>query len=370
MPETIPATTANPESQTLPALLDILSISFKYKDKTAVSGVTFSLDDGEIGAIVGPSGCGKSTLMRGIAGFETPIHGSIAMNGSVISTPDGVVEPENRGVGMVFQDVTLFPHLDVAQNIRFGIRKWHPDSQLQRVKELLDLFNLSNFEDRHPHSLSGGEQQRIALARAMAPRPKLLLMDESFSSLDAEHRHQLVPKVREVLKSEKISAILVTHNQDVGFALADRIGVMESGQLHQWDTPLNIYHQPCNRFTARFIGEGTLISATVQGERKLSTAFGTHYFENDECLQIGDQVDIMLRPDDILHDDESEIRGKVEHKAFRGSHFLYRIRLASEEMLYCLADSHHNHHIGEWIGITPNIEHIVIFDKKNGEHRK
>ena len=182
MPETVPVTAVSPESQTLPPLLDIQSVSFKYKDKTAVSGVTFSLDDGEIGAIVGPSGCGKSTLMRGIAGFETPIHGSIAMNGSVISTPNGVVEPENRGVGMVFQDVTLFPHLDVAQNIKFGIRKWHPDSQLQRTKELLDLFSLSNFENRHPHSLSGGEQQRIALARAMAPRPKLLLMDESFQA--------------------------------------------------------------------------------------------------------------------------------------------------------------------------------------------
>jgi len=355
--------------------VSVQDVTFRpiHAEHPVLKHVSLVVPHGELVVLMGRSGSGKSSLCYALNGLVPQFiqgewTGTVTVHGQP-TTQSPVWQQANR-VGMVFQDVTLFPHLDVAQNIKFGIRKWHPDSQLQRIKELLDLFNLPNFEDRHPHSLSGGEQQRIALARAMAPRPKLLLMDETFSSLDTEHRQQLVPKVREVLKSEKISAILVTHNQNVGFALADRIGVMESGQLHQWDTPFNIYHQPCNRFTARFVGEGTLISATVLSERKLSTAFGTHYFENNERLQVGEQVDIMLRPDDILHDDESEIRGKVVHKAFRGSHFLYRIRLVSEEMLYCLADSHHNHHIGEWIGITPNIEHIVIFDKKNGEHRK
>lgn len=329
--------------------------------------VSLALMEGEIGSIVGPSGCGKSTLMRGIAGFEIPTRGSIAMIGRMLSTPDTVVEPEHRGVGMVFQDVTLFPHLDVTQNIAFGIRKWHPDSKKARVEELLKLLGLAGFEQRHPHSLSGGEQQRIALARAMAPKPDLLLMDEAFSSLDLEHRQTLVPQVREVLKAENISAILVTHDHNEAFAMADRIGVMENGRLHQWDTPFNLYHKPHDQFTARFIGEGAMISATVVGEQRLQSAFGTHSVRRSEKLEIGEQVDIMLRPDDILHDDDSALKGEVIQKSFRGSHFLYRVRLESQEVLYCLADSHHNHHIGEWIGINPNIEHIVIFNKQNGQ---
>ncbi len=367
MTDSIPAMMVGPATADRPPFLEISDVCFKHKNQTVVFHVSLELVEGEIGAIVGPSGCGKSTLMRGIAGFEIPTGGFIRMNSEMLSTPEKIVEPEHRGIGMVFQDVTLFPHLDVTQNINFGIRKWHPLAQQQRIKELLGLLGLSGFEHRHPHSLSGGEQQRIALARALAPKPGLLLLDEVFSSLDVEHRHKLVPQVREVLKAEKINAILVTHDQNEAFALADRIGVMEDGHLHQWDTPFNIYHQPQDRFTARFIGEGTLISATVVGERKLESEFGTHFFPESKNLQVGQQVDIMLRPDDILHDDDSDLRGEVMQKSFRGSHFLYRIRLTSAEMLYCLADSHHNHHIGEWIGISPNIEHVVIFDRQNGK---
>ncbi len=354
-------------TQNASLLLDIQDVSFANDDRQIVFDVSLELTEGEIGSIVGPSGCGKSTLMRGIAGFETPSHGSITMLGRTLSTPDTVVEPEHRGVGMVFQDVTLFPHLSVTQNIEFGIRKWPLESRKARVTELLNLLGLVGFDQRHPHSLSGGEQQRIALARAMAPKPHLLLLDEAFSSLDLEHRQTLVPEVREVLKAENISAILVTHDHNEAFAMADRIGVMENGRLHQWDTPFNIYHKPYDQFTARFIGEGAMISATVVGEQQLQSAFGTHSIRQREKLEIGEQVDIMLRPDDILHDDESTLKGEVIQKSFRGSHFLYRIRLASQEVLYCLADSHHNHHIGEWIGINPNIEHIVIFNKHNDQ---
>ncbi len=353
--------------QNRPPLLDIQNASFAHKDSTVVHDITLRLEEGEIGAIVGPSGCGKSTLMRGIAGFETPICGSIAMNGEMLSTPDWIVEPENRGVGMVFQEVTLFPHLNVARNISFGIRKWHPEAQTQRIKELLELLGLSGFENRHPHSLSGGEKQRIAIARALARKPDLLLMDEAFSGIDTEHRHSLLPQVRAVLKAENIGAILVTHDQNEAFALADQVGVMEKGRLQQWDTPFNIYHKPRDRFTALFIGEGALIPATVAGARLLESAVGSHIIQQSDKLEVGETVEIMLRPDDILHDDESQLRGEVMQKSFRGSHFLYRIRLQSEEILYCLADSHHNHNVGEWIGISPNVEHVVIFNKRNGE---
>ncbi len=365
----MPTEVADQISQDSSPLLDIRGVSFSTEERTVVSDVSLTLHDGEIGSIVGPSGCGKSTLMRGIAGFEKPVRGAISMHARALSTTDTIVEPEHRGIGMVFQDVTLFPHLNVRQNICFGIRKWHPQSQKERVSDLLDLLSLSGFENRHPDSLSGGEQQRIALARAMAPKPDLLLLDEAFSSLDLEHRQKLVPQVREVLKAENISAILVTHDHNEAFAMADRIGVMENGRLHQWDTPFNLYHKPRDQFTARFIGEGALIDATVVGKKQLQSAFGRHTIRNGEHLQVGETVDIMLRPDDILHDDSSHLKGEVMQKSFRGSHFLYRVRLQTQEVLYCLADSHHNHHIGEWIGINPNIEHVVIFNKNNSENR-
>lgn len=360
---------ANPETNSSvanngpPPLLDIRDISFVTDRKTVVSGVEFTLEKDEIGAIIGPSGCGKSTLMRLIAGFEVPVSGSIAVNGQILSTPERFVEPEKRGIGMVFQDVTLFPHLTAAENISFGITKWPQNEQQERIRELLSLFGLTGFENRHPHSLSGGEQQRIALARSLAPRPSLLLLDEAFSSLDFEHRQKLVPQLREILKNENISAILVTHDHNEAFVLADRIGVMQNGRLTQWDTPFNLYHKPYNRFAARFIGEGVLIAAKVIDKRKVQTAIGIHSLENSDNLHVGDEVEMLLRPDDILHDDDSDFKGKVVQKSFRGSHFLYRVQLETSEHVYCLADSHHNHQIGEWIGMNSNIEHVVIFNK-------
>lgn len=346
-----------------PPLLNLRGVSFAIDGQMIISGVDLTLEMGEIGAILGPSGSGKSTLMRLIAGFDTPDSGSIEVNGKILSTPDSCVEPEKRGVGMVFQDITLFPHLTVAENISFGIANWPTDRKQERISELLSLFRLPGFENRYPHSLSGGEQQRIALARSMAPRPNLLLLDEAFSRLDLEHRRQLVQQVREILKQENINAFLATHDQNIAFALADRIGVMQNGHLDQWDSPFSLYHKPSNRFAARFVGEGVLIAATVIEGQRVRTAIGTHSLGNSVELKIGDQVEMLLRPDDILHDDESDFTGRVVQKSFRGSHFLYKVRLASNENIYCLADGHHNHQIGERIGLQPNVEHVVVFSK-------
>ena len=355
--------TANKKTeQKSPPLLELRGISFAAADKPIVTDVDLTLEQGEIGAIIGPSGSGKSTLMRLIAGFELPHGGSIMMDGQILSTTEHSVEPENRGVGMVFQDIVMFPHLTVAQNIAFGISRWQPDKQQERIRELLSLFGLPGFEDRYPHSLSGGEQQRIALARSMARRPNLLLLDEAFSSLDFVHRQKLVPQVREILKNENISAILVTHDHNEAFVLADQVGIMQNGRLEQWDTPFNLYHKPGNRFAARFVGEGVLIAAKVIDKQKVQTAIGIHSLDNSENLQIGDKVEMLLRPDDILHDDESDFKGKVLQKSFRGSHFLYQVQLESNEQIFCLADSHHDHRIGEWIGLNSNIEHVVIFN--------
>ena len=264
---------------------------------------------------------------------------------------------------MVFQNFALFPHLDVKKNIAFGLRGQSKQQQMERVNELLHLFGISGMGDRPPHSLSGGEQQRVALARAIAPKPRLLLMDEPFSSLDVELRQALVPEVRRILQHEKMSAILVTHDQREAFNLADRVGVISSGRIHQWDEPYALYHRPATRFVAEFIGEGVMLEATAAGERRLITPLGDIELPENLRFKPGCLTDILVRPDDILHDDASDFKAEITQISFRGSHYQYRVKLEDGSEVFCFTDSHHKHHLGEKIGLSPNLEHLVIFEK-------
>ena len=220
--------------------------------------------------------------------------GSVSMGGRVLSTPEAVVEPRHRRIGMVFQDFALFPHLDVARNIAYGLGEAAKAKRTRRVGELLELFGLAGYERRMPYSLSGGEQQRVALARAMAPRPKLLLMDEAFSGLDAELRLAIVREVRGILGHEDMSAILVTHDQDEAFAFADRLGVMDGGRIHQWDEPRAVYRLPATRFVAQFIGEGQLIGAAAIDGTRLRSALGIHSVHEGHGIEPGSDVKIWF----------------------------------------------------------------------------
>lgn len=351
------------ESKNTPPLLELNDVSISYEEGSVVSNVSIHLGQLELGAIVGPSGCGKSTLLRSIAGFE-PLHtGKILMNGQEISTTSEIVNPENRNIGMVFQDVIMFPHMTIAENIAFGLRNWKTSERDERVSELLTLINLQGFENRYPHSLSGGEQQRVAIARSLARKPNLILLDEAFSNLDVELRQTLLPEVREILLQEKICALLVTHNQDEAFAFADKLGVMVNGHIQQWESPYQVYHRPRTKFIAKFIGEGVLVPALAIEEQKLTTCCGIVDLTNGQRLTKGSDVQILLRPDDILHDDESELKGKIVQKSFRGAYYVYRIEIAEDITVLCLADSHHNHCMGEQIGFRLNLEHVVLFSQ-------
>ena len=343
-------------------LLTIDALTLGYGGKVVVTDATFTLADGEIGSLLGPSGCGKSTLLRGIAGFEQPMSGTVAMDGQPLSTPASVVEPEHRQIGMVFQDVALFPHIDVGRNIAFGLRGEAMTVQRRRVGELLELFGLAGYAERMPHSLSGGEQQRVALARAMAPKPKLLLMDEAFSSLDAELRLAIVPEVRRILKHENMSAILVTHDHDEAFAMADQVGVMESGRIRQWDEPYVLYHLPNSKFVAQFVGEGQLIKATAIDRTRLRSVLGIHSVHEGHNIALGSSVEILARPDDIVHDHASGLMGEIVEISFRGSYYQYLALLENDERLLCIADSHHTHKIGDRVELLPKLEHLVVFD--------
>ncbi|MCV6636874.1 ABC transporter ATP-binding protein [Candidatus Albibeggiatoa sp. nov. NOAA] len=342
--------------------LQVNQIEVGYAQHTIISELSFSLTQGDIACLLGPSGCGKSTLLRAIAGFEPVRNGEIVLHGRQVSSSKTTVQPEKRKVGMVFQDFALFPHLTVARNVTFGLRGFSVAEQQQRVDHLLELVGLADFKHAYPHQLSGGQQQRVALIRAIAPRPELLLLDEPFSSMDIELREQLAFEVRALLKQDGITAIMVTHDQMEAFAFADWVGVMQQGQLLQWGSAYELYHQPVNHFVAEFIGQGVLLAGKVQDSHQIMTDLGM--LKNGKLpshITIGDDIHVLLRPDDVIYDGNSPVKGKIIEKRFRGAEYLYTLQLQNGSEVFCLVPSHHhNHALHEEIGVQLDIEHLVV----------
>ncbi len=351
--------------------LEVAQLQVRYAgaERAAVQDVSFGLQTGDIGVLIGPSGCGKTTLLRAVAGLEHAHSGTIRLGEQVVSSEQVHVSAEHRRIGMVFQDYALFPHLDVARNVAFGIQQLDRSERNRRVAEVLELVGLAGYGQRYPHELSGGQQQRVALARALAPAPQLLLLDEPFSNLDVDLRERLALEVRAILKAANATALFVTHDQLEAFAVGDFIGVMQEGQLHQWDDAYTLYHRPATRFVADFIGHGVFTPATIRevgGEMVVNTALGD-LTDIAECPLPGafaqGQCDVLLRADDIVHDDNAPVKAQIVRKAFRGSEFLYTLRLRSGEMVLAHVPSHHNHRLGEWIGIRAEVDHVVTFDR-------
>jgi iron(III) transport system ATP-binding protein len=340
--------------------LEVKNASIAYGKKEVVSRVSFDLQAGDIGSLLGPSGCGKTSLLRSIAGFEPLSAGEINLQGRCVAKPGHMMSPEKRRVGMVFQDFALYPHLTVEKNITFGLRSLSADQQRERLNELLKLVNLHHVAKQYPHQLSGGQQQRVALVRAMAPRPDILLLDEPFSGLDVELREQLAREVREILKRDNITAILVTHDQLEAFAMADFIGVLGEGRLRQWATGYDLYHEPADPFVADFIGQGVMLNGVVDKNR-VKTALGLHEGALSANFAEGDSVKLLLRPDDLIHDDESPLQLEVVDKAFRGAEYLYTLKLSDGSHVLCMVQSHHDHAIGQTIGVRLLADHLVIF---------
>ncbi|MDP2225060.1 ABC transporter ATP-binding protein [Nitrosomonas sp.] len=342
-------------------LLQLNNIRQTYGEQIVIHDLSLALQRGTIGCLLGPSGCGKTTALRCIAGFEPVSAGEILLNGVCVSSADIFVPPEQRRIGMVFQDYALFPHLDVAANIGFGLHRLTRAERERRVDELLQVVQLASVSGKYPHELSGGQQQRVALARALAPKPELLLMDEPFSNLDVSLRERLSMEVREILKDQGITAILVTHDQAEAFAIADEIGVMHQGEIQQWDTAFNLYHRPVNRFVANFVGQGVFLPGRVINAQQVEIELGILTGEIPQPCDSGCKLDVLVRPDDIVHDDASPLQATVIHKAFRGAEILYTLRLTDGAKLLALVPSHHNHVIGEKIGIRLEADHIVAF---------
>jgi iron(III) transport system ATP-binding protein len=297
------------------SLIVLESVVKRFPGAFVLGPITLDVKKGELVAVLGPSGCGKTTLLRLIAGFERPDEGSIVIEGRIVAGRSQWVEPEDRQVGMVFQDYALFPHLTVAQNVSFGMKfRPNPLSPFPKreggtplpvsgrgrgrglVRELLQLVGLAGFEDRYPHELSGGEQQRVALARALAANPRVLLLDEPFSNLDADLRPKMRAELKILLHRLNCTTIFVTHDQEEAFELADRIAVLHAGRLEQIDTPEKLYREPATRFVAEFIGHADFLTGRARGNC-IETALGC--FAKPPSVPEGAIVAVMVRPEEV-----------------------------------------------------------------------
>jgi iron(III) transport system ATP-binding protein len=331
---------------------------FARNAPAAVDGLSFTAAPGEVLALLGPSGCGKTTTLRLIAGFEAPDAGVIEIRGERVAGPGGVLPPEGRGVGVVFQDYALFPHLTVEANVAFGLAHLARVPRTFRVRAVLELVGLDGFQSRFPHELSGGQQQRVALARALAPAPALILLDEPFSNLDADLRAAMREEIGKILRASGTTAVFVTHDQQEAFALADRVGVLNAGRLEQVAPPYELYHQPGTRFVAEFVGAADFLRSMVT-EDGIVSELGTLARPAD--LAPGQAVDIMIRPDDIDFIPHPEGEVVVVGRQFHGDEHLYRLRLTSGARVHAVQPSTTLYPIGTRVRVVANLLHVVAF---------
>jgi len=338
--------------------LERLTKRYGPQDPPAVDNLTLALGKGEILSLLGPSGCGKTTTLRLIAGFERPDAGVVEIGSKVMTDATTFIPPERRGVGVVFQEYTLFPHLTVGENIAFGLRKLSSPSRAQRLAEMLEIVGLTPFAHRYPHELSGGQQQRVALARALAPRPSLLLLDEPFSNLDANLRTQLLHDVYTILREQAATAVFVTHDQDEAFMVADWVGVLHQGRLEQLGRPEEIYHRPASRFVAQFVGQANFIPGRVVGAR-IATKIGT--FPNTPGFPQAAAVEVMIRPDQIELVPDPAGNAIVMVRRFRGTDALAIVQLRSGLTLHSRVPSTLLLLARERVKVVAKPTHVVAF---------
>ena len=311
-------------------LLTVESITKRFATTPIVKDVSFTVYPGEIFALLGPSGCGKTTTLRIIAGFETADTGTISMAERSLASSSVHVPPESRGIGFVFQDYALFPHKNVLDNVAFGLRKVPKRTRRERALEVLDMIGLKDLQARLPHHLSGGEQQRVALARSIIARPKLLLLDEPFSSLDPGLRQTTRDEVRALLKAAGISAVLVTHDQEEALSFAERLAVMKDGTVEQIGTPEAVYRHPETAYVADFLGQTNFVNAYVK-DGIAETPFGRVEVEGaatgEMLLSIRPECLTMIAPDVGSAGTKD---GRIVGQAFKGHDFTYRVEVDGE----------------------------------------
>jgi iron(III) transport system ATP-binding protein len=344
------------------SLLSLKQVTKSYltQQLPAVDRLSFELEKGEILALLGPSGCGKTTTLRLIAGFEQPDAGVVEIGGRIMANGSMSVPPEQRGIGVVFQEYTLFPHLTVDENVLFGLRHLAFQERRQRRREMLEMVGLGSFAERYPHELSGGQQQRVALARALAPRPALLLLDEPFSNLDADLRSQMLQDVSIILRDLETTAVFVTHDHEEAFMVADRVGVLNGGCLEQLGSPEEIYQQPRTRFVARFVGRANFLTGLVVAAG-IETDIGI--FPKTLGLTEGSTVEVMIRPHQLELRPHAAGNCVVVSRRFRGADALVIVRLPSGATLDTYQPSTCRFRTGERVTVHARSCHGIVFSK-------
>ncbi|MFC6988919.1 ABC transporter ATP-binding protein [Haloplanus sp. GCM10025708] len=335
-------TDATPVDADADPVLELDGVSKRYGSERVISDLELTVRDGEILTLLGPSGCGKTTTLRLISGLERPDGGEVRLNETAVAGPGTFVSPERRGIGVVFQEFALFPHLTAAENVAFGLDGWSERQREARVEELLSLVGLEAQGDSYPDELSGGQQQRVALARSLAPEPEVLLLDEPFSNLDVDLRVQMREEVRRILKETGVTAVSVTHDQEEAMSISDRVAVMNDGKIEQVGTPERVFQQPKSRFVAGFLGHASFLPGYVHGD-EVSTGLGP--VPRDQIHGLAGsydrtRIDVLVRPDDLTAiPTDGEADGRVVARRYLGPTILYEVRLDDDTTVQCM----HNH---------------------------
>ena len=346
-------------------VLELDGVVKEYAAETAVDSLSLSVREGELLTLLGPSGCGKTTTLRMMAGLERPDGGEVRLGGEVVADRTDSVEPENRDVGLVFQDFALFPHLTVAENVAFGLTEADEKATERRVTELLNLVDLAGHRDATPDELSGGQQQRVALARSLAPEPEILLLDEPFSNLDVRLRVEMREEVRQILKEAGVTAVSVTHDQEEALSISDRVAVMCDGEMEQVGRPESVFEHPESRFVASFLGQAGFLSAWYE-ESTVVTPIGNFAPQRLNGLTTeyaGTDLDVLVRPDDLRATvvNEGEADGHIVHRQYTGPSFVYRVELDNGDLVHC----QHNHvkelDIGKPVRVELDADHTLAW---------
>ena len=347
--------------------LEIKNVDFKAGGKTKVKNVSFSIEkEGQTVCLLGPSGIGKTTILRTIAGLEKINNGSIKLNHNIISSKKLHVEPENRNISLAFQENSLFPHYNVEKNILIGTEKKSKKKIKINPKDVITFLNLKKILNKYPHEISAGEAQRSSLARSLVSNPDLLLLDEPLSNVDQSFKEEIQVGLKKLLSQLKITTIIVTHDSYEAFYLGSKCGIILNQQLKQFDDPYNVYHFPNSKEVVNFLNRGILIPAKVTGENSLENKdLGTIKGNFIKHYPKGSNVQLLLQPEDLEHDDKSNLKLEVVDRKFRGTNFIYTLKTSSKTLIPVFVHSHHihQHEVDEKFGIKRpiHIDHIVCF---------
>lgn len=332
-------------------------------DKVIIPDLSFSLKKGELVALLGPEKSGKTTVLRAIAGLLPITQGKIVLKGEHISAPDYRLPPHKRSCSIIYKQPSLFEHMSIQENIALTVRQLSRRNQKLVVKQMLNLVDLPQQKNIYPQDLSPENLQRAALATALAPEPTLLLWDEPFSQLGVEHRLEFAQEVHEILQEERVTTLITSTDEHDAYAVAEQAGVINEGELQQWDTPYNLYHTPKTRFVAQFVGRGVLLKSLIHDNNTVISELGMLKLDESQTDNVGVHFDILVRPDDIIHSPRGPQKATVVGKAFLGAQTLYSLELSSGDRILALFSSHVDLGLGKSLAFKVEMDHLIAFPK-------